>query len=105
MSWSGSAALSAKGVRAGPERRKLKIKDPQRYSWQPKEVLAQIAAIYVHLGRADSAGVFAREIANDERCYRREMFAEAAQVICSRHHAHCPAQPPPCTLPALGSSG
>lgn len=65
---------------SGPERRKLKTKDPQRYSWNPKEVLAQIAAIYVHLARADAAGVLAREIANDERCYREAMFPEAAQV-------------------------
>jgi hypothetical protein len=64
----------------GPERRKLKIKDPQRYSWNPKEVLAQIAAIYVNLSRADAGGVFAREIAADERCYREAMFPEAAQV-------------------------
>ncbi len=31
-------APSLPPVRAGPERRKLKIKDPARYSWQPKEV-------------------------------------------------------------------
>ncbi|CAL8466128.1 g5664 [Coccomyxa elongata] len=66
---------------AGSGRRKLKIKDPQRYSWQPREVLAQIAAIYVNLSRADVNGVFAREIANDERSYSASMFAEAAQVL------------------------
>ena len=38
---------------AGPERRKLKIKDAERYGWQPKEMLAQIASIYIHLGQAD----------------------------------------------------
>lgn len=43
-------------------------------------MLAQIAAIYVHLARADDNGVFAREIANDERSYSSSMFAEAAQV-------------------------
>ncbi len=64
----------------GSGRRKLKIKDPQRYSWQPREVLAQIAAIYVNLSRADLNGVFAREIANDERSYSASMFAEAAQA-------------------------
>ena len=73
---------------AGPERRKLKIKDPARYSWQPKEVLAQIAAIYVHLGRADAGGAFARAIVDDERSYRRDMFPEAAQARALLKVAH-----------------
>lgn len=66
--------------RAGPERRKLKIKDAERYGWQPKEMLAEIASIYVHLGRADQQAIFARAIANDERSFRQEMFAEASKV-------------------------
>ena len=65
---------------AGPERRKLKIKDAERYGWQPKEMLAEIASIYVHLGRADQQAIFARAIANDERSFRQEMFAEASKV-------------------------
>ena len=65
---------------AGPERRKLKIKDAERYGWQPKEMLAQIASIYVHLGRADQQAIFARAIANDERSFRQEMFAQASKV-------------------------
>ena len=43
-------------------------------------MLAQIAAVYVHLGRADADGSFARAIVDDERSYRRDMFPEAAQV-------------------------
>ncbi|CAK0786013.1 hypothetical protein CVIRNUC_009226 [Coccomyxa viridis] len=65
----------------GPERRKLKIKDAERYGWQPKEMLAEIASIYVHLGRADQQAIFARAIANDERSFRQEMFAEASKVL------------------------
>jgi ubiquitin conjugation factor E4 B len=67
---------------AGPERRKLKIRDAERYGWQPKEMLAQIASIYIHLGRADGQGIFARAIAEDERSFRQEMFAEASKVGC-----------------------
>ena len=73
---------------AGPERRKLKIRDAERYGWQPKEMLAQIASIYVHLGRADRQGVFARAIAEDERSFRQEMFAEASKVR-SMHSGWC----------------
>ena len=65
---------------AGPGRRKLKVKDPEHYHWRPKELLANICAIYVHLGRADTQGVFASAIAADGRCYRPEMFPEAGQV-------------------------
>ena len=67
---------------AGPERRKLKIKDAERYGWQPKDMLAQIASIYIHLGRADGQAIFARAIAHDERSFRQEMFAEASKVHC-----------------------
>ncbi len=67
---------------AGPERRKLKIKDAEQYGWQPKDMLAQIASIYIHLGRADGQGGFARAIAEDERSFRQEMFAEASKVHC-----------------------
>ncbi len=69
---------------AGPERRKLKIKDPERYGWQPKTVLAQIAAIYVHLARGDASGRLAAAVAADSRSYRDEMFLEAAQARAPR---------------------
>ncbi|KAK9840736.1 hypothetical protein WJX81_001139 [Elliptochloris bilobata] len=67
----------------GPERRKLKIKDPERYGWQPKTVLAQIAAIYVNLAHGDASGRLAAAVAADSRSYRDEMFTEAAQVLRS----------------------
>ena len=69
---------------AGPERRKLKIKDPERYGWQPKTLLAQIAAIYVNLSRGDGSGRLAVAIAADGRSYREEMFLEAAQARCAQ---------------------
>lgn len=65
---------------AGPGRRKLKVKDPEQYHWHPKELLAAICSIYIHLARADARGVFAAAIAADGRCYRPDMFPEAAQV-------------------------
>lgn len=76
-------------MRAGPERRKLKIKDAERYGWQPKEMLAQIASIYIHLGRADGQGIFAAAIADDERSFRQEMFAEASKVRLAHFNRVC----------------
>ena len=45
-------------------------------------MLAQIASIYIHLGRADGQAIFARAIAHDERSFRQEMFAESSKVFC-----------------------
>lgn len=69
---------------AGPGRKKLRVKEPEKYHWRPKELLASICSIYVHLNRADARGVFAAAIAADGRCYRPDMFPEAAQV-CLMH--------------------
>jgi ubiquitin conjugation factor E4 B len=35
----------------GPERRKLKVANPEKYQFNPKELLAQIATVYVRLDR------------------------------------------------------
>ena len=64
---------------AGPNRRQLKVKNPDKYNWKPKELLPQLASIYLHLDRADSEGAFARAIAVSDR-YREDMFPETCQV-------------------------
>ena len=64
---------------AGPNRRQLKVKDPSRFNWHPKELLPQLASIYLHLERADSKGVFAAAVAVSGR-YRQDMFPDTCQV-------------------------
>ncbi len=64
---------------AGPNRRQLKVKDPLKFNWRPKELLPQLASIYLHLERADSKGAFAGAIAVSDR-YRQDMFPETCQV-------------------------
>ena len=66
-------------VTAGPKRRQLKVKDPLKFNWRPKELLPQLANIYLHLERADSKGAFASAIAASDR-YRQDMFPETCQV-------------------------
>ncbi|KAK9804240.1 hypothetical protein WJX72_002942 [[Myrmecia] bisecta] len=68
---------------SGPERKNLKVKEPQKYNWRPKDFLTYIAQVYLHLNRADSDGVFARAIAADQRSYREEMFPATANVMRS----------------------
>jgi ubiquitin conjugation factor E4 B len=57
------------------------VRDPDKYQFKPKELLAQICSVYLHLFAADKAGVFAASIAADGRSYRPAMFAEAALVL------------------------
>lgn len=66
----------------GPNRKQLKVKDPLKFNWRPKELLPQLANIYLHLERADSKGTFANAIAVSDR-YRPDMFPETCQV-CGR---------------------
>ncbi|GMH33488.1 hypothetical protein BSKO_01322 [Bryopsis sp. KO-2023] len=65
----------------GPERKKLKIKNPDEYNFRPGELLKQILGIYLHLTLADREGVFSKAIAADGRSYREEMFPEALRVV------------------------
>ncbi|KAL3145548.1 hypothetical protein ABBQ32_003373 [Trebouxia sp. C0010 RCD-2024] len=64
----------------GPNRKQLKVKDPLKFNWRPKELLPQLANIYLHLERADSKGTFANAIAVSDR-YRPDMFPETCQVL------------------------
>jgi len=57
------------------------MKDPSKYNWNPKELLAQICRVYLNMYKKDKQGVFAAAVAADERSYRPQMFAEAANVL------------------------
>ena len=57
------------------------IKDPDKYNFKPKELLAQICSIYLNMDRGDRKGVFAAAVAADKRSYRSQMFPEAANVL------------------------
>ncbi|KAL3691495.1 hypothetical protein R1sor_005146 [Riccia sorocarpa] len=65
----------------GPQRKALKLKEPEKYEFRPKELLSQIVDIYVHLARGDSTGVFARAISSDGRSYSNDIYFAAADVI------------------------
>ena len=69
---------------AGPERRKLSVKDDRKeINFDPKDLLKQIATIYVHLSKRDKKGLLAQAIVSDKRSYYPEMFPDALKVgIC-----------------------
>ncbi|WIA10509.1 hypothetical protein OEZ85_010698 [Tetradesmus obliquus] len=66
---------------AGPQRKMLKIDNPEQYNFRPKWLLVQICTVYLNMSAADRAGVFAAAIAADKRSYRPEMFAEASMIL------------------------
>ena len=46
----------------GPRCNNLKVRNPEKYGWEPKQLLNQVTSIYLHL----DCDEFAQAIANDE---------------------------------------
>lgn len=59
----------------------LKLKDPERFGFKPKQLLAAIAQIYLNLG---SEPDFIRAVANDGRSYSKELFERFARILKNR---------------------
>ncbi|CAL9770215.1 unnamed protein product [Musa acuminata subsp. burmannicoides] len=66
---------------AGPQRRSLSVKDPEKYEFKPKQLLKQIAKIYVHIARGDKDNIFPAAISKDGRSYNEKLFASAADIL------------------------
>lgn len=64
------------------ERKKLKVKDPERYNWRPKELIAQLAAIHLNLYRTHQQE-WVEAIVADEGYYGNapQMFPEMLGVL------------------------
>lgn len=65
----------------GPKMQELKLADPERFSFKPKQLLAGIAQIYLNLG--DSLE-FIGAVANDGRSYSKDLFERFARVLKNR---------------------
>lgn len=61
----------------GPKCKNLKVRNPDKYGWEPRKLLGQLVDIYLHL----DCDNFAMALASDERSYRKELFEDAAQRI------------------------
>jgi ubiquitin conjugation factor E4 B len=58
----------------GPKCRNLKVKNQEKYGWEPRRLLSQLVDIYLHL----DCDKFASALAGDERSFSRDLFEEAA---------------------------
>lgn len=62
----------------GPKCTGLKVKDPQKYHFDPKALLSDIAEVYLNLSGEAS---FVLAVARDGRSYRREIFTRATNIL------------------------
>ncbi|KIO02810.1 hypothetical protein M404DRAFT_27705 [Pisolithus tinctorius Marx 270] len=58
----------------GPKCSELKVKEPEKYNFNPRHLLSDILQVYLNLGDQDE---FARAVANDGRTYKPELFETA----------------------------
>ena len=59
----------------GPKCRNLKVKNPEKYSWDPKWLLSHLIDIYLHL---DSPKLI-QAVANDQRAFKLTTFQDTAR--------------------------
>lgn len=72
----------------GPKCSNLKVKDPKRVGFEPRQLLQQILSVYLNLSSRDE---FVRAIAADGRSYRKATFEKACGVA-ARHGLKSPSE-------------
>ncbi|ORY44773.1 hypothetical protein BCR33DRAFT_659465, partial [Rhizoclosmatium globosum] len=63
---------------AGPKCADLKVKNPEKYRFNPKSLLTKLVDIYLNLAHRSE---FVNAVAKDERSYRKDVFARAADIL------------------------
>jgi ubiquitin conjugation factor E4 B len=64
-------------VLAGPKMQELKVAEPAKYKFQPRELLADLLQIFLNLAGEEE---FALAVARDGRSYNRELFEKASRI-------------------------
>jgi|TARA_R110002003_G_scaffold72_3_gene6710 ubiquitin conjugation factor E4 B len=62
----------------GPKKANLKVKNPEEYGWNPRQMLAEVTDVYLNLQSKQS---FIDAVATDGRSYRPEYWAEAHKIL------------------------
>ncbi|PNH09426.1 putative ubiquitin conjugation factor E4 [Tetrabaena socialis] len=71
----------------GPERRQLRIRQPEKYNFHPKQLLRGLVQLYLHVDAVDLAHpgpegpVFAAAVGQDVRSFQPENFMEAVNLL------------------------
>jgi ubiquitin conjugation factor E4 B len=61
----------------GSKCQELKVKDPKKVNFQPRELLKKILKVYLNLAKKEE---FIKAIAGDGRSYRKETFEKAVRI-------------------------
>ncbi|GAA5820843.1 hypothetical protein JCM11251_001840 [Rhodosporidiobolus azoricus] len=62
---------------AGPRTQDIKVKDPEKLKFRPKELLTDVLDIFLQLGGHEE---FQQAVAKDGRSYSKELFAKAGRI-------------------------
>jgi ubiquitin conjugation factor E4 B len=62
----------------GPRRSDLKVKNPEEYGWNPRQMLAEVTDVYLNLQNKQS---FIDAVATDGRCYSAQYWDEAHRTL------------------------
>ncbi|KAF7987086.1 hypothetical protein HWV62_255 [Athelia sp. TMB] len=65
----------------GPKCNELKVKDPEKYRFKPKELLSDILQVFLNLSDQEE---FVLAVAGDGRSYKQELFQRAAGIATKR---------------------
>lgn len=65
----------------GPKCGDLKVENPEKYSWKPRELLKSIIHIYLNLEEQEE---FAVAVARDGRSFKVEIFTRACEILSKR---------------------
>lgn len=69
------------GSLVGPKCGKLKVKDPQKFSFDPKRLLKSLTTVYIHLADQHS---FVSAVAKDGRSFSKELFERAVHILAMK---------------------
>ena len=62
----------------GPKCGELRVKEPEKYHFDPRQLLSDIFQVYLNLSDRDE---FARAVANDGRSYKKSLFDRAIERV------------------------
>lgn len=65
----------------GPKCRELVVKNPQEYGWNPRDLLARIAQVYLNLRQSDD---FVHALVRDGRSFSVDLFQRASSILKKR---------------------
>jgi ubiquitin conjugation factor E4 B len=68
----------------GPKCSELKVKNPEKFQFNPRTLLSDIIDIYLHLSPNASRNDFAVAVARDGRSYQKACFEKAASILLNR---------------------